>query len=54
MKLPEINDKFIEDVELDRSVVDQAIISHLYREGHKDSANIFMKETNGSIDPGFT
>ena len=54
VKFPEFNDKFVEDVELDQSIVDQAIISHLYREGLKDSARIFSEETNGSIEDGYT
>ena len=54
VKFPEFNDKFVEDVELDHSVVDQAILSHLYREGLKDSAKTFMEETEGSIEAGYT
>jgi hypothetical protein len=50
VKFPEIEDKFVEDVELDKAVVDQAIITHLYREGHKDSASIFVKESEGQQD----
>jgi hypothetical protein len=30
VKFPEIEDKFVEDVEFDKAVVDQAIITHLY------------------------
>ena len=41
VKFPEFDDKFVEDVELDKSVVNQAILTHLYREGHKECANLF-------------
>ena len=41
-------------MELEKSLVDQAIITHLFREGHKECANIFVKETEGQIDNGTT
>jgi hypothetical protein len=44
VKYPELNSKFVTDVELDKSVVDQVITEHLSREGLHQCARLFNNE----------
>ena len=41
---PDLDCKFVTDVDLDKSVVDQAISDHLNREGLHESAKLFNNE----------
>lgn len=41
---PDLDSKFVTDVDLDKSVVDQAISDHLNREGHHECAKLFNNE----------
>ena len=48
VKYPDFDQKFVKDVELDKKVVNQIVMQHLFKEGLKETASTFLAESNDS------